>query len=72
MVIVCFYFNLLENYHFLSLVLGFSACIVFQLKLLQYIFKKEMYKMQIDEFGARKLLLKLFSESENKVLIRLT
>lgn len=53
MMIISFYFDLLSNYNFLSLLLGCIACVVFQVKVLQFIFKKEMYKMQIDEYGAR-------------------
>lgn len=54
---ISFYFDLLSNYNFLSLILGCIACVVFQAKALQYLFRKEMYKMQIDEYEARNYFL---------------
>ena len=40
MLIMCLYFDLIGNYNFISLILGFVACIILQINVLQYIFKK--------------------------------
>lgn len=53
LLIICFYFDLLEDYDALSLVLGFVVCLTLQFFFLSYYFRNEMKKYKIDEIGVR-------------------
>jgi hypothetical protein len=55
LLLMCFYFDLLEDYDLISMILGFLLCIIVQFSLLSYYFREEMRKWKLDEIGVSKL-----------------
>jgi hypothetical protein len=53
LVVISFYFELLQDYDLLSLLLGFVVCIILQFSFLSYQFQDEMKKFKMDEVGIR-------------------
>lgn len=51
LLLMCFYFDLLDDYDLVSMILGFSVCIILQFTLLSYYFSEEMEALQMDEIG---------------------
>lgn len=53
LLLISFYFDLLQDYDLLSLLLGFVVCIILQFSFLSYHFQEEMKKFRMDEVGIR-------------------
>lgn len=56
LLLMSFYFDLLEDYDLVSMVLGFLVCIILQFTLLSYFLAEDMEALQMDEFGVSTVL----------------
>jgi hypothetical protein len=54
LLLMCFYFDLLEDYDLVSMILGFLVCVILQFTLLSYYLAEDMEALQMDEFGVSK------------------